>query len=87
MLQEYPLFFLRPVDVVREDIYLNLLTVRYRDEEIEESTDCNTRSAFIMVMDRRSLLSLAVLAFAVDDMKALESVMTSASPFAFLYRG
>lgn len=30
------------------------------------------------------VLSLAVLAFAVDDMKALESVMTSAKPFAFL---
>lgn len=30
------------------------------------------------------LLSLAVLAFAVDDMNDLESVMTSARPFAFL---
>lgn len=31
-----------------------------------------------------NLLSLAVLAFAVDDMNDLESVMTSARPFAFL---
>ena len=29
-------------------------------------------------------LSLAVFAFAVDDMKARDSVITSASPFAFL---
>lgn len=31
-----------------------------------------------------NLLSLAVLAFAVDDMNDLESVMTSARPLAFL---
>jgi hypothetical protein len=31
-----------------------------------------------------TVLSLAVFAFAVEDMKARESVITSASPFAFL---
>lgn len=34
---------------------------------------------------RFDLLSLAVFAFAVEDMKALEVVMTSARPAAFLY--
>ena len=36
-------------------------------------------------MDQRiNVLSLAVLAFAVEDMNERESVMTSASPWAFL---
>lgn len=34
--------------------------------------------------EHNNALSLAVLAFAVDDIKARESVTTSASPFAFL---
>ena len=44
MLQEYSLLLPCPVNIVREDIYLNLLAVRYGDEEIEEGTDCNLRS-------------------------------------------
>ena len=37
-------------------------------------------------MDQRiNVLSLAVLAFAVEDMNERESVMTSARPWAFLW--
>lgn len=44
MLQKHLLLFLCPLDAAREDIYLNLLAVRYENEEIEEGADCNTRS-------------------------------------------
>jgi hypothetical protein len=73
------------LDVVGEYLYLRLLAVRNKIEEVQKCPNCalkwlKCRNAGFVA----DLLSLAVLAFAVDDMKALESVITSARPCAFL---
>ena len=85
MFQKYTLFAFGPFNIVGKHLYLSLLAVGYGIKKVEKCTN------YAMWWSRHSrtelpasLLSLAVLAFAVDDMNARESVMTSASPCAFL---
>jgi hypothetical protein len=87
MLQEYPFLRLRPLNIVRECFHLNLLTPRNRIKEIEESPDLtkqHERQNTSRIWLTTDLLNFAVFAFAVDDMNALDCVITSAKPCAFL---
>lgn len=86
MLEKYPLLLLCPLDVFSEDIYLDLLAVRYVGEAVEHGPDWTLVSAITALKadERPCSLSLAVFALAVVETKERESLMTSAIPFAFL---
>ena len=84
MLKEDPLLALGPCYVIRESVDLNLSAVGNGCKEVEKCTNFEALSAEEEERNKVTILSLAVLAFAVEDMKARESVITSASPFAFL---
>lgn len=85
LLEEYPLLSLRPFDVILQHGDLYRLAVRDRVEEVEEGADFMYYQSGVYTDAARSYaLSFAVFAFAVDDMNDRESVMTSATPFAFL---
>jgi len=61
-----------------------LPAVRDGAEEVEEGPDCRPSSVVVDGRAAQNSLSFAVFAFAVDDMNALDNVITSARPFAFL---
>jgi hypothetical protein len=84
--QEYPFFSFGPVDVIFQDFHLGFLAIGYRSKVIEQGPDWHPFSIYPSHRTEWNggLLSLAVLAFAVEDMKALDMVMTSAKPFASL---
>ena len=86
MLQEYPFFSFSPVNVIFQNLDLGFRAIGYRSKIIEQSPDWAPTQHPISWTERNSVyaLSLAVLAFAVEDMKALDIVMTSARPSAFL---
>ena len=84
MLQEYPLLLLCPLDVLPEDIYLNLLAAGYVVEAVKHRPNYTPVNALRLSRTGHNPLSLAVFAFAVVDTNDRESVITSATPFAFL---
>lgn len=63
---------------------MNLLAVGDGGEKVEESADFWGLGGWVRRGGRWDVLSFAVFAFAVEDMKARERVMTSARPCAFL---
>ena len=86
MFEEDPLLSFCPGNVVGKGIDLDLLAAWDRVEEVEEGTDCGLkRSALHLWSSEAYILSLAVLAFAVDDVNDLDNVMTCARPSAFLF--
>lgn len=86
MLQEYPLLTLRPSDVIRQRLHLHSLTIRDRIKVVQQCSNCPPHQQRNPIFDVEldNVLSLAVLAFAVEDINERERVMTSASPCAFL---
>ena len=40
MLQKYPLFVLRPLDILLQHFYLRILTIRDSVEEVEQRSNC-----------------------------------------------
>ena len=88
MFQEYPFLSFSPVDVILQDFYLSFFAIGYRSKVIEQGSDWQLFSIYpSLTRCENDPLSLAVLAFAVEDMKALDMVITSAKPFAFLSKG
>lgn len=85
MFQEYPFLSFSPVDVILQDFHLDFLAIGYRSKITEQGSDWHLLSVCPSRMERNgSSLSFAVLAFAVEDMKALDMVITSAKPTASL---
>ena len=72
-----------PLDVISQDSNLCLFTVRYGVQVVQRVRTANRHRRRISKGDGPSF---AVFPFAVEDMKAQESVITFAGPCAFLWR-
>lgn len=87
MLEEYPLLSLRPLDILGQDIYLDLLAPCDRSEAVEECPNCvygAVLASEVSSSNELDIRSFAVLAFADEVRKERDIVMTSATPFALL---
>ena len=65
-------------------MHLNVSAIGNGLEEVEESTNWDDLKNCGSETEGNDLLSLAVLAFAVEDMNDRDLLMTSATPCAFL---
>ena len=63
---------------------MNVSAIGNRLEEVEESANWDDLKDCSSSTEGNDLLSLAVLAFAVEDMNDRDLLMTSATPCAFL---
>ena len=84
MFQEYPLLSFRPLNVTIQDTNLRFLAVRYGVEVVQQGSDL-----YIDQIQHRRIGAdpegdALVFVFAVEDMNARESVITSVRPCAFL---
>ena len=85
MFEEYAFLGLGPCSVVGEGLHLDFLTPWDGGEAVEQRSDWIMGQLVSSVQKgKNDSLSLAVFAFAVEDMNAQDWVITSASPRAFL---